>query len=428
MGIKRLRSYLSGRFKTQSLENFKGKCFGIDGMSWLYKAFFSVNDDDHQLVKVPIVRRLEIKFRVLIEHGIRFVVVIDGRDLECKKETILERKRKREGKSRAKGSDSEGEDRAAGDQNVEELAPRELDGETIDFFIDYLSFKGYDFIVAPYEADAQLLWLYKEKKVDFVVSEDSDFFAMSCFRVVSDVRKEGVAFVFDESVSSLKGNGDVWRRFWELSCPRRLLLCIMAGCDYVQNIRGVGFLTLLQFFYTRNSLKDSQFETELANLIARRCRRGAEAFMQQVRDAQATYTNQLAYNPDLEKLVPLTPPEAGCTPLPRHTGAFFSQGRAYARGELDRATLKPRVPVDHNFPRLLGFVHFEQKNAPPRLSNLCAEPFSFENFAHSKPHEDDDRKSHSSHAFSDETKLHSEGTLTKPSPIKISRKIRKIKI
>lgn len=36
--------------------------------------------------------------------------------------------------------------------------------------------------------------------------------------------------------------------FFELSAQDRLKVCILAGCDYLENVKGVGFSTLMSFF------------------------------------------------------------------------------------------------------------------------------------------------------------------------------------
>lgn len=43
--------------------------------------------------------------------------------------------------------------------------------------------KGVEFIVAPYEADAQLAYLAINNSVDVVITEDSDLLAYGCPRV-----------------------------------------------------------------------------------------------------------------------------------------------------------------------------------------------------------------------------------------------------
>lgn len=43
--------------------------------------------------------------------------------------------------------------------------------------------KGVEFVVAPYEADAQMAYLCRTLAVDAVITEDSDLIAYGCPRV-----------------------------------------------------------------------------------------------------------------------------------------------------------------------------------------------------------------------------------------------------
>lgn len=46
-----------------------------------------------------------------------------------------------------------------------------------------LKLQQVDFVVAPYEADAQMAYLAKQKEVSAVITEDSDLLAYGCPRV-----------------------------------------------------------------------------------------------------------------------------------------------------------------------------------------------------------------------------------------------------
>ena len=46
--------------------------------------------------------------------------------------------------------------------------------EMIKGFIDLCVENGVEFVCSPYEADAQLGYMYKKKQIDFVISEDSN--------------------------------------------------------------------------------------------------------------------------------------------------------------------------------------------------------------------------------------------------------------
>ena len=51
--------------------------------------------------------------------------------------------------------------------------------------------KGVDFIVAPYEADAQMAYLALNALVDVVITEDSDLLTYGCPRVGPGARAGG---------------------------------------------------------------------------------------------------------------------------------------------------------------------------------------------------------------------------------------------
>lgn len=73
-------------------------------------------------------------------------------------------------------------------------------GENLDhilFRLDLQALKaeGVEFIVAPYEADAQMTYLAISGRVHAVFTEDSDMLPYGCPKVKSIVRMRGVAFL-----------------------------------------------------------------------------------------------------------------------------------------------------------------------------------------------------------------------------------------
>lgn len=54
-----------------------------------------------------------------------------------------------------------------------------------------LAAAGVEFIVAPYEADAQMAYLAKRGLVDFVITEDSDLLVYGCPQVVFKLARSG---------------------------------------------------------------------------------------------------------------------------------------------------------------------------------------------------------------------------------------------
>ena len=100
-----------------------------------------------------------------------------------------------------------------------------------------------NFMVAPYEADAQLAFLSRDGTVAAVISEDSDLMAMyQCDILLTKI---------DFKTGMVEETG--WKALQEglsrtilapLQGPglrQRLMdVCILAGCDYLASLHGIG--------------------------------------------------------------------------------------------------------------------------------------------------------------------------------------------
>ncbi len=86
-------------------------------------------------------------------------------------------------------SDDEGDN--AEEQAKLQKYSKHINSELKYMFIDYLIFKKIDFIVAPYEADAQLAYMFTKKIIDIVVTEDSDLIAYNCTKIIKGVKFNG---------------------------------------------------------------------------------------------------------------------------------------------------------------------------------------------------------------------------------------------
>jgi len=63
----------------------------------------------------------------------------------------------------------------------------------VDLFMDVLKELEIEFIVAPYEADAQMAYMVKEGIAEFAISEDSDLIAYGCPRILMKLDWNGKA-------------------------------------------------------------------------------------------------------------------------------------------------------------------------------------------------------------------------------------------
>jgi exonuclease-1 len=66
----------------------------------------------------------------------------------------------------------------------------------IDLLIDILKCLDVEFVIAPYEADAQIAYMVKNGIADFSISEDSDLIAFGCPKTVMKLGFTGQCKVF----------------------------------------------------------------------------------------------------------------------------------------------------------------------------------------------------------------------------------------
>ena len=97
MGIKRLYNYLTYAFEQQKIYESKelhGVTVGIDAMGWLYQAYFGYCEDSKDIY-LAIIRNIEMKVKYLEKNKIKFYFIIDGKALDCKRNTRALRDLKR---------------------------------------------------------------------------------------------------------------------------------------------------------------------------------------------------------------------------------------------------------------------------------------------------------------------------------------------
>eukprot|EP00733_Pompholyxophrys_punicea_P000965 Pompholyxophrys_punicea_v1_NODE_391_length_2066_cov_5.975706.p1 type:complete len:564 gc:universal NODE_391_length_2066_cov_5.975706:1769-78(-) len=96
-----------------------------------------------------------------------------------------------------------------------------------------------EYCTAPYESDAQLVYLCREKLIDAVLGEDADFLAAGCPLVITKLTLEGnCEVIFFDDILKL----DKFSKPFQFSAVDILHLCILSGCDYFK-IPRVGMST-----------------------------------------------------------------------------------------------------------------------------------------------------------------------------------------
>jgi len=237
MGIKGLPEVLKPYLIPVEVSRHRGKRAAVDAYSWLHKGMYGCAYDlgvknhywKQQRRDPPYVRYCVHRAQMLRHFGVTPVIVFDGDRLPAKGGEEKER-RDRRAECMRKGH--------------EKMAVGDKDGAAFFFaqgldvtpamaheLIAALKREGFEFVVAPYEADAQIAALAQlggggKGGVDVVFTEDSDLVAYGCPTVLFKLDKHGaamelnVADVLAGPRKALSGAGRVRRARLEKK-PRR---------------------------------------------------------------------------------------------------------------------------------------------------------------------------------------------------------------
>ena len=296
MGITGLLKTLEFAQVPVKLEDYRGLSAAVDGYVWLHKGIYAAASDIAQGKETDkhIVYCMR-QVAQLQHYGITVIVVLDGAVLGAKAGEEADRRKKREAATRrAKELHEAGDASKAHNLWAQSV---EVTQEMAQLFINRLKEAAVSFIVAPYEADAQLAFLSKSGKVDFCISEDSDLLAFGCNRVL---------FKLDRF-----GSGIEIRResIFQLDCMRGidqegfLLMCILSGCDYLPSLPGVGPKKALGFVRSSTS-PTIEAVLRIARLEGFHVPR---EYYASVEDVRLTFLHQTVYDPDNGCVCPLTP-------------------------------------------------------------------------------------------------------------------------
>ena len=155
------------------------------------------------------------------------------------------------------------------------------------------------YVVAPYEADAQLAYLNKIGTITSIISEDSDLLCFGCTRVIYKLNNDATAIEIRQQDF---GNLPAMRN-WTLERFRQM--CILSGCDYLASPPGIGVITAAKL------LKKTDAYTVIKSWVAWgsaiKAPKIPKNYTDMFRMAELTFLHQRVYNPNSETLVPLNP-------------------------------------------------------------------------------------------------------------------------
>ncbi|XP_020533793.1 exonuclease 1 isoform X1 [Jatropha curcas] len=306
MGIKDLLRFMKTYIEPVHIKKYSGKRVGIDAYSWLHKGAYSCSMEICLDLKGDKrLRYLEYfmhRINLLRHYKITPVVVFDGASVPCKAATENERHRRREANHKlAMEKLKEGNVNAASDffqraVSITPLMARKL--------IQILRSENVEFVVAPYEADAQLAYLSsleaEKGGIAAVITEDSDLLAYGCQAIIFKMDRygNGEEMVLDKVFDA----GACKPSFKYFNKELFIGMCVLAGCDFLPSVPGIGIVKAHSYVSKYRNL-----DRVLSVLKLEKGSQMPEDYSKSFKEALAVFQHARIYDAETKKLRHMKP-------------------------------------------------------------------------------------------------------------------------
>ncbi|KAK7044840.1 Exodeoxyribonuclease 1 [Favolaschia claudopus] len=356
MGITGLLPALKSISTQKHLSEFAGQTIAVDAYVWLHRGIFTcptelaTGKDTHKYVDYAMHR-----VRLLRHHGIEPYIVFDGGPLPAKKGTEVGRHAKRaEHLARGNALAAQGKTSQAREHYVKSI---DVTPQMAFQFIKALRAENVNYVVAPYEADAQLAYLERIGRVDGILTEDSDLLVFGCRTVLLklDVVNSTVVSIDRADFAAVEPADGISLNGW--SDTQFRAMAILSGCDYLPSIPGIGLKTACTL------LRKWKTAEQVVRAIAMEGKKSIpRKYIQNFRLAEKCFMHQRVYDPDQKMLVHLSEPDADWD---EESDAYVggdmepSVAKMLSEGNLDPETLLPMIDINPRYtPRVLKPLPF----------------------------------------------------------------------
>ena len=280
------------------ISSIKGKKVAVDGMGWLHLALYPVAEEIYygKPYLKQFVRYFMARVVRLLENNIDVIIVFDGMKLPAKLNTHVQRSdRIQTAKDNAKKNLHIDADIAK--KHMQSAV--KISSVHIDAVQKELQLNGVEFMVAPFESDSQLTYLCKNKLVDYVITEDSDLMIYGCPKIIFKLDKieQGQGFLVD--INDIGKCKEMNFKNWSMAQFRTF--GILCGCDYLDNIKGIGpkranelvnkFKTIDKVVYNIRTMKSTV----------------PAGYLVDFKRVEKMFIYQYVFDPRTKKIVHLTP-------------------------------------------------------------------------------------------------------------------------
>ena len=243
------------------------------------------------------------RVRMLIHFGVIPYLVFDGDYLPSKAATEDSRAKRRE-ESKKLGLQLHKLGRIS-QAHLELQKAVDVTPEMARQLIEELKRIGVQYVVAPYEADAQLAYLERKEIIQGIISEDSDLLVFGAKRLLTKLDQYGDCIEINRD--DFTACREVSLIGWSDAEFRRM--AILSGCDYLASINKMGLKTAYRLVRKHKTIDrilrmlqfDGQFHIPIGYL---------EAFQK----AELTFLHQRVFCPEANALIMVTKLESGAEP------------------------------------------------------------------------------------------------------------------
>ncbi|MCJ1287241.1 Rad2 nuclease [Xylographa opegraphella] len=320
--------------KPCNLKKFKGLTIGVDAYGWLHRGTVACAID--LALEKPTTKFVDFamhRVRMLIHFGITPYIIFDGDYLPSKASTEVARAKKRAESKRVGlelyriGKPSQA--------HLELQKAVDVTPEMARQLIEELKRHKIKYVVAPYEADAQLVYLEGKDIIQGIISEDSDMLVFGAKRLLTKLDQYGDCIEINRA--DFTACTEISLVGWSDSEFRKM--AILSGCDYLANINKMGLKTAYRLVRKYRTIEKILRIIQLDGQY-----RVPPEYLENFRRAELTFLHQRVFCPHQEKLVLSTELAAGLQPedlafIGKDVEADIALG--VARGDLHPMTKEP---------------------------------------------------------------------------------------
>ncbi|SMN18651.1 similar to Saccharomyces cerevisiae YDR263C DIN7 Mitochondrial nuclease functioning in DNA repair and replication [Maudiozyma saulgeensis] len=298
MGVTGLLTKLKPIQKQITLDQLYSKRLAIDGYSWLHKATIGCSYELMMDLNTNTYLKYFIKrINMLKRYNIKPYFVFDGAKINVKEGIESSRLEKRIlNKKRGISLWDTGKHLEAIEYFKKSV---DVTPQMAKCIIDYCRSENIDYIVAPFEADSQMVYLEKEGLVDGIISEDSDLLIFGCKNLITKLNDRGEARQIERKDFNMLEEPFSIGKF----SPEQLRLMVcLSGCDYTKGLGHIGLTFAYMFTSTGKSI-----EGILEDFIesGKLTTESAEIFLKEYYFADCSFQFQRVFSPTQQKVVTL---------------------------------------------------------------------------------------------------------------------------